>query len=47
MTTPETGSALDPAELAQTYAEIARRSSELLTRFIENHATGGVQAYGD
>ena len=47
MTTPATGSALDPAELAQTYAEIARRSSELLTRFIGNHAAGDVQAYGD
>ncbi len=47
MTTPATGSALDPAELAQTYAGIARRSSELLSRFIGNHAAGGVQAYGD
>ena len=47
MTTPETGSALEPAELAQTYAEIARRSSGLLTRFIANHAAGGVPAYGD
>ena len=47
MTTSETGSALDPAGLAQTYAEIARRSGELLTRFIANHAAGGVRAYGD
>ena len=45
--TPVTGSALDPAELAQTYSEIARRSSELLTNFIARQGAGGAQAFGD
>ena len=48
MTKPDKSSAtLDPAELAQTYAEIARRSSELLTSFIARQAAGGVQVFGD
>ncbi len=47
MTTPETRAAPDPAELAQTYAEIARRSSELLTGFIARQVAGGVPAFGD
>ena len=47
MTTPETKAALDPAELAQTYAEIARRSSELLTDFIARQGAGGVPGLGD
>ena len=40
MTTPETGSAPDPAELAKTYAEIAQRSSQLLSDFIARQRGG-------
>ena len=47
MTTPETKAALDPAELSQTYAEIARRSSKLLSDFIARQGVGGVAAFGD
>jgi len=47
MTTPENGATLDPAELAQTYAEIARRSSEIMTSFIARQRAGGVSAFGD
>jgi polyhydroxyalkanoate synthase len=47
VTTPETGSALDPAELAKTYAEIAQRSSQLLSDFIARQGAGSVPAFGD
>jgi polyhydroxyalkanoate synthase len=47
VTTPETGSALDPAELAKTYAEIAQRSSQLLSAFIARQGAGSVPAFGD
>ena len=47
MTTPETKTAFEPAELAQIYAEIARRSSKLLSGFIARQGAGGVVAFGD
>ncbi len=47
MTTPETGSALDPAELAKTYAEIAQRSSQLMIDFIARQGAGSAPAFGD
>ncbi len=47
MTTPEPKPALDPAELAKTYAEIAQRSSQLIGDFIARQAASGVPAFGD
>jgi polyhydroxyalkanoate synthase subunit PhaC len=47
VTTPPTGITLDPAELVQTYAQIARSSSEILTNFIARQGSGGVPAFGD
>ena len=47
MTTSETKAAPDPAELARTYAEIAQRSSKLLSDFITRLGAGGVPAFGD
>ncbi len=39
--------ALDPTQLAQTYAEIAQRSSQLMTDFIARQSAGGAPAFGD
>jgi polyhydroxyalkanoate synthase len=39
--------AFDPAEIARLYAEIASRSGELLARFMERHADGGVRPVSD
>ena len=38
---------LDPAELARTYAEIAQRSSQLISDFIARQSAGGMPAFGD
>jgi polyhydroxyalkanoate synthase len=37
----------DPAELARLYAEVARKSAELLTRFGERRHSGGALGMGD
>ena len=37
----------DPAELARLYAEVARKSAELLTRFGDRRQTGGALGMGD
>ncbi|MEO7727448.1 MAG: class I poly(R)-hydroxyalkanoic acid synthase [Burkholderiales bacterium] len=39
--------ALDPTQLAQTYAEIAQRSSQLMSDFIARQSAGGAPAFGD
>ncbi|MBI4189657.1 MAG: class I poly(R)-hydroxyalkanoic acid synthase [Betaproteobacteria bacterium] len=45
--TPETKPAPDAAELARTYAEIAQRSSQLLSDFIARQGAAGAPAFGD
>jgi polyhydroxyalkanoate synthase len=47
VTTPDIKTALDPAELARTYAEIAQRSSQLMSDFIARQAASGMPAFGD
>ena len=47
MTTPDIKTALDPAELTRTYAEIAQRSSQLVSDFIARQGAGGAPAFGD
>ena len=47
MTEPQAPSAPDPAALAQTYAEIAQRSSQLMSDYIARQAQGGVPKFGD
>ncbi|MCX7136075.1 MAG: class I poly(R)-hydroxyalkanoic acid synthase, partial [Proteobacteria bacterium] len=39
--------ALDPHQLAQTYAEIAQHSSQLMSDFIARQSAGGKPAFGD
>lgn len=39
--------ALDPTQLAQTYAEIAQHSSKLMGDFIARQSAGGKPAFGD
>jgi polyhydroxyalkanoate synthase len=47
VTEPQARASLDPAELARTYAEIANRSSQLVSEFIARQGRGGVPAFGD
>ena len=47
MTEPQAKPAPDPIELAQTYAEIAQRSSQLMGDYIARQSKGGVPAFGD
>jgi len=47
VTTPDIKTALDPAELTRTYAEIAQRSSQLVSDFIARQGAGGAPAFGD
>ena len=39
--------ALDPAQLADTYAQIAQRASQLVGDYIARQGAGGVPAFGD
>ena len=47
MTDPQTKSSYDPVELARTYADIAQRSSNLISEFLKRHATRGAPSIGD
>ncbi len=47
MTEEQSKPAPDPAALAQTYAEIAQRSSQLMGEFIKRQSSAGTPAYGD
>ena len=47
MAEQSTKPALDPAQLAQTYAEIAQHSSKLMSDFIARQSAGGKPAFGD
>ena len=45
MTEPEPKPAFEPAELARTYADIAQRSSQMVSRYLASHqANGNVSA---
>ena len=39
--------ALDPTQLAQAYAQIAQRSSQLMTDYMQRQATGAAPSFGD
>ena len=47
MTEPQARPAPDPTALAQTYAEIAQRSSQLMSDYIARQSKGGAPAFGD
>ena len=44
---PQTGQPADPAQLAQLYAEIAQKSGQLLSRFIERGPNGAKLGFSD
>ena len=47
MTEPQAKPALDSTELAQTYADIAKRSSQLMSDYIARQTVAGVPSFGD
>ena len=47
MTEPTVKPALDSTELAQTYADIAKRSSQLMSDYIARQSAGGLPSFGD
>ena len=47
MTEPTVKPALDSTELAQTYADIAKRSSQLMSDYIARQSAGGTPSFGD
>ena len=47
MTEPTAKPALDSTELAQTYADIAKRSSQLMSDYIARQSAGGLPSFGD
>ena len=47
MSESQATSAPDPAALAKTYAEIAQRSSQLMSDYIARQTAGGAPAFGD
>ncbi len=47
MTEPQSQQPFDPAALAKAYAEIAQRSSQLVSDFIARKGAGGAPAFGD
>ena len=47
MTEKHAKPAPDPTALAQTYAEIAQRSSQLIGEFMQRQSAGGTPALGD
>ncbi len=47
MTEPQAQPPFDPAQLAKTYAEIAQRSSQLMSDYLARQSSGGTPAFGD
>ena len=47
MTEPQSQPAFDPAELARAYAEIAQRSSQVVSRYLASHSANGAPVFKD
>ena len=47
MTDSQSNATYDPAELAKAYAEIAQRSSEIVSRYIATHSNGATPVMSD
>ena len=47
MTESQSNQAYDPAELAKAYAEIAQRSSEIVSRYLATHSNGAAPVFND